>query len=201
MHESPGAKTRVQLPGEANEKGRGDRSLRALFCVEMSLELKLQSQLNGAWPAGTHDGVCGSDIRGFAREAEVARARRIDCPELSTDAIGIGEVRMVQNVKEFATELEHEAFVNGEVFDERKIPVAIAGTAEQVATHGAEGAGHGRRKHAGTLREATEGLQIANPIRKSDAGRLLAETSLIASSVASERVIAKVSGKGDAAAD
>src|SRR5664279_5224029 len=117
-------------------KGAAKETPRPFSSVELKLELELQAQLNGSWTTGTHDRVCGSHVRGFARKAEVARAGRIDCPELATYAIRIGEVGMIEYVKELPTELDNKTFVNGEVLDERKIPVAIARATEEIAPHG-----------------------------------------------------------------
>ena len=135
----------VFLEGSVIAGGRERCEQRALcFVFGCRLELELQAKLDGAWTTRTHDRIRGSNVWSNARESERVRVGRIDEAKLAADAIGIGEVGMIEYVKEFTAELNLEAFLDGEILDEREIPILIAGTTEEVAAHGAKGTRHRR---------------------------------------------------------
>ena len=59
-------------------------------------------------------------------------------PETVLSAVGIGKVRMIENVEELGAELGTQAFAEVPVLGHREIQVAEAGVREEIAPHGAE---------------------------------------------------------------
>src|ERR1700684_3060511 len=95
------------------------------------LEDELQAELDVAGAAAADDGVGGFDVGRGACEAEVA-AREIFADRTER------EDRVVENVEDFAAELQLEAFAEIPGFAERAVPIGKAGAAEDVAAHIAE---------------------------------------------------------------
>src|SRR5271169_439296 len=68
---------------------------------------------------------------------------------------------MVEHVEEFCAELQFRPLRESPVLDYGKIPGFEAGTAEEIAGHGAEGSGVGRGHDAGAFGEAAKLLQLS----------------------------------------
>src|SRR5271166_18229 len=114
------------------------------------LERKLQAKLNGATAAGTDDRVRGGHVRCRAGTTKASRAGhgRIVVPPTVLPSIGIREVRVVEDVEEFAAELQIVALANRPVFHHRKVHVAVSKIAEGVSSHGSECADRRGQHHA-----------------------------------------------------
>ena len=101
------------------------------------LESELQSQLHGAAAARTDDGVgCGHVGRG-ASTTEGPHGRIVQT-ESVLSAVGIGKVRMIENVKKLGAELSVDALSEMPVLGHREIEVSEAGVGKRVARHVAE---------------------------------------------------------------
>src|SRR3984957_3708590 len=96
------------------------------------LEDELQAELDGAWAAAADDGVGGFDVGRGACEAEVA-AREIFADRTER------EDRVIEDVEDFAAELQLEALAEVPGFAERAVPIGESGATEDVAAHVAEG--------------------------------------------------------------
>src|SRR5437868_5373334 len=97
----------------------------------------------------TRDDRVGSGyVRRSATAAETSRARNgwiVVSPSVLTSE-WVGEVGMIQDVKEFGTELRAETLREFPVLGGREIPVVEAAVAKEVAGHGSE-CSHGGRNH------------------------------------------------------
>src|SRR5580692_927813 len=84
-----------------------------------SSEQKLQSQLNGTAAAGADDRVGSGHIRSGASATEVSGGRIVETESILS-SVGIGKVRMVENVKEFRSELSAKPFPKLPVLRDRE---------------------------------------------------------------------------------
>jgi len=101
------------------------------------LEREFQAQLNGSGASRPDNGIGRRYVRRDAAAAEWWRRWVVEA-EAILSAIRIGEVGVVENVKEFGAKLGVQAFPELPVLPDREIPVAEAGILKRVAAHGAE---------------------------------------------------------------
>src|SRR5215467_4140242 len=110
----------MQLLASAGRFGSGDWTMRGQLedaAPARCLEHELHSELDQSWRFGRQDLVEG---------------RRTDV------AIGQAEIRVVQEVEKLSTELEFFALSHGDIFEQREIPIRVAGTLRDVSACGAE---------------------------------------------------------------
>ena len=109
------------------------------------LKSELQTKLNRAGATGTNDRVGSSNIWcGTPTTEESATTRRIVVCISVLPAEWIGEIRVIENIEELRTELGSEMLTPLEVLGHGEIHVLESRIAEDVASHGAEGAECGR---------------------------------------------------------
>ena len=89
--------------------GRDRVRLSSISKLNYTLKNELQPKLHGTAATGTDDRVGGGNVWRSAPAAEWA-SRWIIQSESILSAVGIGKVGMVENVKEFGSELSMEPF-------------------------------------------------------------------------------------------
>src|ERR1700730_3737166 len=123
------------------------------------LELDFETYLNGARAAGTDDRVGCSDVRCFAGITKGTGHGWVHVAAGAEHAERIGEVRKVEKVEELTAKLKSKSFAELPSLYEGEVPVAIDGTTEEIATHGAKGICSRGNHHGTALGEASEVLQ------------------------------------------
>ena len=99
------------------------------------LKDQLQAQLDGAGASRTHGGIGSRDVRRGTLAAESSRRSGVVLPVAVLSAIGIGKIRMIQDVEELSTELGAEPFPEVPVLGYREIQIPEARIGEGVPTH------------------------------------------------------------------
>ena len=124
------------------------------YCL-LKLENELRANLNRSRSARTHRRISCCDIRRSAPATKTSSGRIIEAvPVLS--AIGIREVRVIEDIEELCAELQPLAFSKVKVLGDREIKVLEAGILEHIPSHVSE-LSKWRRHHYGiACRVATE---------------------------------------------
>src|ERR1700722_2603131 len=121
------------------------------------LERQLQSQLHRAAAARPDDRVSCRHVRRRASATE-GTCRRIIHSITILSAVGIGEIRMVEDIEKLRAELRMNSFAQVPVLGNRKVEVLEAGVRENIASHCPEGAESRWQHHGMALGVASEGI-------------------------------------------
>src|ERR1700689_3400758 len=121
---------------------------------------KFHSQLNCAAAAGTDDGVGGGDVGSGATATEASRRRIVESETVLT-AVRIGEVGMVENVKELGPELSVEALGEVPILRHRKVDILETGIRERISAHVAKLSESGRDHHGVAFGIAAEKINCS----------------------------------------
>src|SRR4029077_6051818 len=134
---------------QTRDNGPGTKSATSVIKSQIGLEGELQAKLNGASSTRTDYGVGSRNVgcRASATKKPSPTRRIVVCVSILTTE-RIREIRMVEEIEEFCSELCCQPFPELPVLGDREIYVAKSSVTEYVAAHCAESA-EGRWNHEG----------------------------------------------------